>query len=138
MDKSKWPPGPWHNEPDSLAWEHEGYTCYIRRTHSSGRFSAAITIPKNHNWYKVPYQEIIAKVHGGLNFGDLTIDGSWLIAFDTYLATDWRPVDFGSPTKSVTYKDWNYVKNEVESLVRQAKKYEFARPDEVFKNLLRG
>lgn len=33
VPKEKWPPGPWHDEPDELSWidEETGYKCLIRR-----------------------------------------------------------------------------------------------------------
>lgn len=83
-----------------------------------------IYLSSSHPWYKKHYDEIDVEVHGGLTYGELDRETNyWCIGFDTNHSGDLSSINFlmssGEPFGS-TYRDWNYVKNEVESLAYQA------------------
>lgn len=52
MDKHKWPPGPWMDEPDELEWRDEatGLSCLIRRGHF-GQLNGYVGVPPGHPYY---------------------------------------------------------------------------------------
>ena len=83
-----------------------------------------IYLPPSHPWYKKHYDEIDAEVHGGLTYGELDKETNyWCIGFDTNHSGDLFYINFlmsSSELFDLTYRDWNYVKNEVKSLAYQA------------------
>jgi len=84
-----------------------------------------IYLSPTHPWYKKHYNEIDAEVHGGLTYSELDKEtGYWCIGFDTNHAGDLSLINFmmggNSDLYDTSYKNWDYVKNEVESLAYQA------------------
>lgn len=112
IDKTTWPPGPWHHEPNLCMWQHVGRLCLIRRTphgHLCGYVQA-----QNMN-----YNEPEVDVHGGLTFGGEWPEwpGIFWLGFDCAHAGDLIPA--GIPYKDETYRNLAYVIAQTEGLARQ-------------------
>lgn len=83
---------PWHNEPDITQGAFGDIPWRIQRMPEMGHLNGYIAIPKGHPWHGVDFDTLEdVQVHGM----DVSASGS-------------------------TYKDLNYLKNEVELLATQA------------------
>ena len=91
VDKSGWPRGEWHDEPDKIQWADEatGLPCLIVRG-PSGALCGYVGVPDTHPWHSKEYGAAIGecnedcdgdyhyghridssiRVHGGLTFSD--------------------------------------------------------------------
>src|ERR1700742_75959 len=69
VDKSKWPPGPWHDEPDKLQWMDAAtrMPCLIVRG-PSGALCGYVGVAEGQQYFGVEYDAVHAEVHGGLTF----------------------------------------------------------------------
>ena len=115
IDKTFWPSGPWHHEPDLLMWQHAGRLCLIRRTflgHLCGYVQAA----------KMDYNEPAVDVHGGLTFGDEWPEwpGIFWLGFNCAQEGDLLPVSICH--EGETYRNLAYVIAQTEGLARQLMK----------------
>lgn len=141
MDKSSWGEGAFQQEPDKAYWVDPatGLDCLIVRN-DSGALCGYVGVPESHpyfglseNWSTI--REL--KVHGGITFTSFCSEDKehgvchvpdsgrpehvWWIGFDTAHAGDlcpgwsWLRV---MPSWN-TYKNFDYVKAEVESLSQQ-------------------
>lgn len=141
IDRSKWGPGPWMDEPDRLEFEHEGFPCIVQRV-QGGHLCGYVAVPPGHPWHGVDlsnYPEGIEhpEVHGGITYAEKCVgnichvpkpgesDDVWWLGFDHAHAGDRSPRDFtefpGSwLNQTDTYKTIDYVKTGCESLARQA------------------
>jgi hypothetical protein len=74
VDKSAWPPGPWHDEPDKLQWTdtETGLPCLIVRNERMGNLCGYVGVSKGHPAFEQDYRHlpIDISVHGGLTFAD--------------------------------------------------------------------
>lgn len=76
MDKSKWGPGPWQDEPDKMQFEDPvtKLPCLIVRN-KTGALCGYVGVPEGHPLYKKDYDDIASRViehpHGGLTFSGL-------------------------------------------------------------------
>jgi hypothetical protein len=144
-DKSSWPRGEWDSEPDRISWvdESSSYHCIMRRVKSSGHWCGYVAIPEGHPTYKQHYDYPNVVVHGGLTYADeckgdylsgvCHLENSdeppiWWFGFDCHHADDLSPVggSLGLIRKTLfgkerTYRNVEYVKNEVISLAKQLK-----------------
>lgn len=70
MDKTKWGPGPWQDEPDKVQWmdEQTGLPCLIVRAPSTGALCGYVGVAHGHPAYLADYDSVEADVHGGLTF----------------------------------------------------------------------
>ena len=136
-DKTKWPEGEWKSEPDKAQWISSNLDCLIVRN-SSGNLCGYVGVPESHEHFKQGYGELDIDVHGGLTFASLcqpnaegdhkgichTESGAankvvWWLGFDCAHCDDIIPLhDFTSGCDS-TYKNFNYVKRQTESLAEQ-------------------
>ncbi len=107
IDRSKWPPGPWDDEPDLIEWkdEHTGYPCMVMRSDFSGGLCGYVGVWPSHPHYGAEnsagndgMDDIPVQVHGGLTFAGLGIlhdDGRpllcWALGFDCSHAFDDTP-----------------------------------------------
>lgn len=55
MSKNDWPQGPWTDEPDEEAFEHEGLKCRIYRANSMGHLCGYVQVPQGHPLHGVGY-----------------------------------------------------------------------------------
>jgi len=83
-----------------------------------------IYLPPIHPWYKKHYDDIDVEVHGGLTYSNIDNEsGYWCIGFDTNHAGDLSAINFlmsSNISYDSFYRDWDYVKNQVESLAYEA------------------
>ncbi len=59
MDKSKWPQGPWTDEPDEETFEHAGLACRIIRRSRSGHLCGYVRVPEAHPLYGKEYSDAV-------------------------------------------------------------------------------
>jgi hypothetical protein len=137
VPKCDWPAGPWHNEPDRVDFEHAGFACLALRNHY-GAWCGYVAVPPGHPMHGRPYDDVDAEVHGGLTYShacDGAIchvprpgesDNVWWLGFDCSHAWDLVPALDGLchgrfPTlfDHATYRDLEYVQNEIRSLAEQ-------------------
>lgn len=139
-DKSNWPKGEWHNEPDKKQWQdpETGLACLIHRG-SSGGLCGYVGIDKSHPFFGKEGEEPDVEVHGGLTFasactptkenghgichvrekGDPEV---WWFGFDCAHVGDFCPAfesvlqSFG---ESSSYKNVAYVEGETKILAGQ-------------------
>jgi hypothetical protein len=131
IDKSTWPAGPWHNEPDRVEFRAHGFACLLNRVAGhSGHWCGYVALPPGHPWRSVrDEQDIPAHVHGGITYagpchGEICHvpapgepdDVVW-IGFDCCHCDDQSPLD---QRLGATYRDVDYVRAQCESLALQA------------------
>jgi hypothetical protein len=57
--KSDWGPGPWHDEPDRVDFEHGGLPCLLLRG-SLGSWCGYAAVPPGHPWHGKSYHDCLA------------------------------------------------------------------------------
>jgi hypothetical protein len=111
IDKSKWGPGPWQDEPDRVLFEAHGFPCLIVRVPHSGHLCGYVAVPPGHPWHGKGYDDVRTKdgewpdAHGGLTYAGAcsgTIchvpkpgepDDVWWLGFDHAHCGDSSPFD---------------------------------------------
>lgn len=72
MDRSRWPDGPWSDEPDRIEWYDRatGYPCLMLRNVHLGHWCGYVGLPPGHPWYDVTLDELPdeAYAHSDLTF----------------------------------------------------------------------
>lgn len=142
-----WGQGPWMEEPDRIEWtdEETGYPCLLTRNHDMGNLCGYVAVPKGHPYYHKTYNEIGHKIsaHGGLTYSRACQghichepepgepDNVWWFGFDCAHASQdlipgMRRMQETMKNKyfNPTYKDLNYVIEEIVDLARQLKEAE--------------
>ena len=81
IDKSDWPNGPWHQEPDKMQFpdEETGLPCLIRRSYFGGSLCGYVGITEDHPLFGVDYScsphipslDCEINVHGWISFSGL-------------------------------------------------------------------
>ncbi len=139
IDKSKWGPGPWQDEPDRVEFEHAGFPCLINRVAHSGSWCGYVAVPPNHPAFEKGYDDVDVSVHGGLTYANHCRDvichipkkgeseNVWWLGFDCSHAGDGMPAMNGHIGNednyfSRGYKDIDYVKRETKDLAEQLAK----------------
>jgi|SRR5438132_7191778 len=124
--------GPWMNEPDKANWtdKETELDCMIIRNAEMGNLCGYVGIPLDSKLCKLDYNDIEVNVHGGLTYsgrcnGNICHEAEeevyWL-GFDCAHFQDLSPgLKFEPLTVNSIYRDFNYVKLEVESLAKQLK-----------------
>lgn len=143
IDKTTWSEGPWKYEYDAAHWidEETSYVCSMRRN-IYGTWSGYVGVDEDHPLFRVAntgeeYKYI--DVHGGVLSAEFGLENDtlftppkrlWWISFSTISANDLIPETNQEPTekapkhkkrlsKDITYKDFEYVKEQVTSLCHQ-------------------
>lgn len=150
-DKLKWfGPGEWVGEPDEVTFENDGFVCRALRIVDSddkgiiygGHWCGYVRLPEGHAWINKEGLNIDCDIHGGITFtGERFEDirGFW-VGFDCAHASDILPsvdnlfsenyqpdllVDqisaFIPNFTNKTYKNIDFVINELKSLAEKAK-----------------
>lgn len=134
------PPGPWHEEPDRVEFEHSGFPCLLVRNSS---WCGYVAVPPGHPWHGKDYDSVRVgndewpDVHGGLTYADKCqgsichvpkpgeSDDVWWLGFDCAHSGDLcmyslvlQPSQWRSHE---TYRDVSYVRRETERLAEQAR-----------------
>lgn len=135
----------WKTEPNSLEYMNEEFHCLILRHPEFLHLCGYVGIPKEHPLYLVnyisddnPIDEL--ECHGGVTFTGNNLKGMkedfWYIGFDCAHYMDYQPgldkilSSIPTFTESSTlfgqkvYRDIDFVKNEITSLVEQIKSNE--------------
>lgn len=135
IDKSSWPDGPWKDEPDRVEFVYRDIECLIKRG-ILGQLNGYAILPKD----LVSDSDDIYDVHGGITF-DEKIGDTRMIGFDCAHSDDIVPEILSNKLKFhkninerfklstemyrnqlekiSSYKDINFVKNEIEKMVDQ-------------------
>lgn len=143
------PPGPWHDEPDRVEFEHEGFTCLLLRGGSS--WSGYVAVPPGHPWHGKSYGDVRVPstddnehgwidVHGGLTYSDKCSgnichvakpgepDDVWWLGFDCNHSGDLSAWDLLQGDRDrhngywfESYKDVEYTRRNTIKLANQAK-----------------
>jgi len=118
------------NEKTPEEFEYRGFKCLIRRNNIAGNLCGYVVIPKDHRLYGKTYEDDDElgniDVHGGITwsgpFPEITDD--WYIGFDCAHYRDLCP-GMALLTRSSylfegqTYKDIDYVRQEIKNMVDQ-------------------
>lgn len=140
-----YPPGPWMDEPDKAHWVDEatGLDCLIHRG-PLGALCGYVGVPRTHPFHGRDYDQVDVdvEVHGGLTYAALCQEDTedeghgichvplpgrdpevWWLGFDCGHSQDIIPgmlfmEGMGFESRG-SYKDFDYVKAEVEKLARQ-------------------
>lgn len=132
IDKTKWGPGPWQDEPDRQEWKYRGLPCLAVRN-QMGSWCGYVAVPPGHPAYKKPYDDVDVNVHGGLTYADHCRDhichvpapgepdDVWWLGFDCGHSDDLVPSmkEFCKSLLWGTYKDLKYVVRETSELAEQ-------------------
>lgn len=138
VDKSEWVRGEWDGEPDKAHWvdPETNLDCLIVRG-PTGALCGYVGVPDGHKMYESEYEGIEVDVHGGLTFSDhcqpgdddssgvcnpkdgASNDNVWWLGFDCAHAGDFIPARPPIILIESAYKNFDYVKSEVESLAKQ-------------------
>jgi hypothetical protein len=140
VDKSGWPSGDWHDEPDKLQWldQATGLPCLIHRG-PSGALCGYVGVSEAHPLFKADYDAADVDVHGGLTFSDMCQgqaetgkgichvpgegepDHVWWFGFDCAHSGDLCPAYDGRHFSGGynQYRGIEYVKSECASLAAQ-------------------
>lgn len=126
LDRTRWPSGPWDDEPDRADWidEKVGLPCLAIRQ-PIGAWCGYVAVPPRHPWHGLGYDDIDVRVHGGLTYAGPSYedsspqrigllgesDDAWWIGFDCGHLGDRAPLlDF--PFNAGEYRTLAYVKLE--------------------------
>lgn len=111
------------SEKDHELFITNGFICEILRHEELLTLNGYIYVEESHPWYLKSYLDISANVHGGLTYTNMVGD-MWKLGFDTGHYGDLVPrylLIKNMPTSHTdVYKDWNYVKNQLDNLSQQA------------------
>ena len=133
VDRSRWPSGPWDQEPDRVEWRHAGFPCLIVRSRNTGALCGYVGLPPDHPHHGAPYDEVPVDVHGGLTYSDACRGGIchvpqagepadvWWLGFDCAHAWDTLPphARVGLHASITTYRDVAQVTVWVNELAEQ-------------------
>lgn len=134
--------GEWLDEEDYLEFIYNGITCRVIRGFFHGGLCGYCIVPQGHKYFGVGYNDIPYDVHGGLTYSEFDDEEQkiYVIGFDCAHSMDISPAlevlnekrrqisnlfpeRFHKNTIfSPTYKNMEFVKNEVQALADQIKK----------------
>lgn len=126
IDKTDWPAGVWHDEPDEEEFEHAGLLCLVWRESYGGGLCGYVRVERGHPEFGKGCMESEADCHGGITFGEHYSPGHkenddfWWLGFDHSHLYDISPArnhDCFDPMAS--YKNFHYVKAGVQVLADQ-------------------
>ena len=126
VDKSAWGEGPWHEEYDTYEWvdENTGFYCRISRN-GGGSLCGYVCLPETHPQYGVSYDDVHPwpDVHGGLTYASSDLgrgaEKLWVFGFDCAHLNDLSPGTNAVLRNWGEYRNFSFVKTEVESLAKQ-------------------
>jgi len=135
----------WLDEPDREEFEHAGYRCLILRHCELLHLNGYVAVPRGHVCYgkdcdRLPYEDLLyVSAHGGLTFSDngdgkFRPKGCWWFGFDCahfndlvpqILDLEYRFYNRPNAMKGTTYRNFNYVRQEVRRLAGQLADLDF-------------
>jgi hypothetical protein len=140
-DKSQWGKGPWLHEPDKKQWQDPatGLPCLIVRN-NSGALCGYVGLPPGHKFYGWNYDDVdVPSPHGGLTYSDFCQhsaeshgichrpgegepDTVWWLGFDCAHGGDYLPAASYRRSIPGSYRDLNYVTQEITQLAAELAK----------------
>lgn len=132
IDKSSWPPGPWHSEPDLVEFESAGLQCLILRHPDMGHLCGYVAIPSGHPWFGVVDSddygiEQLPECHGGVTYSRQRhpdtgeASASWWVGFDASHYRDTSPTLGELGGKESSYRTVEYMRLNCELLAQAAR-----------------
>ncbi|WEV51650.1 hypothetical protein OZX69_02860 [Lactobacillus sp. ESL0731] len=119
---------PWNEVPENERFTYKGYKCEVWRNPNLGFLCGYVMIPKDNKLFKVDYTDDEfpdLSIHGGITFSNCDEDSNWWIGFDCGHFSDLVPgLSDNVSSENASYKDKNFVTNELKKLVDQVMKYE--------------
>lgn len=121
VDKSGWPPGPWHEEPDRVSWTHgTGLPCLITRHPRRGHLRGYVAVPPGHPWHgRAACLAGPLAVHWEISWAgplppddEMTAPGledPWWFGFHCHHAEDVIPADPDTVFEGAEYRGIGYV-----------------------------
>lgn len=113
----------WESEPDYLEFIYKGFKCFIKRNHFQA-LCGYVVVPEGNTLYLKNHTDINIDCHGGLTYSEKEVN-NWVIGFDCAHYDDFCPglikysSTYDEETYEETYKDMNYVTNELHGIVDQ-------------------
>ena len=95
-DRTGWPNGPWHDEPDVALWRDEttGLWCLATRQ-DNGAWCGYVGVLPGHGAHGLDFMDVDARfpvtAHGGLTYSSHRDDETWWLGFDCLHAGDLVP-----------------------------------------------
>ncbi|MDQ5841188.1 MAG: hypothetical protein M3537_08625 [Chloroflexota bacterium] len=68
-DKTRWPAGPWHDEPDRVEWVTAAGLPGLIVRGPAGALCGYAAVPPGHPYHGADYSDLEVEVHGGLTYG---------------------------------------------------------------------
>jgi hypothetical protein len=78
--------------------EHLGFRWVVAHN-GQGHRCGYLRIPPGHPWYRVPPRDIEARVHGGLDWSEMSPDGNYWVGFDAAHAFDLADLELPMPAE---------------------------------------
>ena len=109
----------WETERDQALFTSHGYWCEIIRHPTHGSLCGYVYMGKHHPWANLEY-DVDVDVHGGITYND-----GKKMGFDCAHAGDFIPYTtrfstrMGITEREGVYRNWAYVKGQVEHLAAQ-------------------
>lgn len=147
-NRDNWPSGPWDTEPDRVQFWHAGLPCLLIRGPfgSWNGYVGLLALPDFHPLFGDYYGDLPFDAHGGLTYSGLDWEVQhirwygegapsgpvWYVGFDTNHFGDLAPgvlallqsTHLHRPVLAHgTYRDLNYVRQQVEELADQIANY---------------
>lgn len=96
----------------------KGIKCTIKRHPSLGTLCGYVYLTKHFNEWGKYYDELDIIVHGGLTYSQQE-DEYWVIGFDCAHSEDLVPNLDDKTINNDTYRDMEYVENEIREIINQ-------------------
>jgi hypothetical protein len=110
INRAKWGPGPWQDEPSRAEWRHAGLPCIAHRG-GGGAWCGYVGVPPGHPAHGKEYDDVEVDVHGGLTYAQACAgcvchvarpgesDALHWFGFDCCHAHDAAPAGFDAETR---------------------------------------
>jgi ribosomal protein S27AE len=142
-DKTGWPPGPWHDEPDQIRWDAEGsgLPCLVTRHPRRGHLCGYAGVPRGHLLHGRDAGSVRVAVHWELSYAGPSPEQSpgpgesadtWWFGFHCCHADDLCPADPVAFLEGAEYRTVEYVGVVCEILAAQFAAAQ-ARRDEILR-----
>lgn len=128
MDKTKWPQGPWTDEPDCKVFiTAVGLPASIVRN-GVGALCGYVGVDRSHPWFGEGYDDIdYSDVHGGLTYAGMgrascgEDESLWYFGFDCAHSGDLCPsmLQYHDGFEGDVYRNISYVTEQIEELAKQ-------------------
>ena len=126
----------WLDEPNREEFNYAGLDCLIVRHPEMGHLCGYVAVGEGHPCYSrgydyLPYDDLFpVSVHGGLTYsregdGEYQPKGYWWLGFDCAHFNDIIPFMPGPLSQHGSYKNFNFIRQEIKELADQLKTLDF-------------